>query len=286
MAIVLREAPRYLTPMFVLSKVLWPLVAPANLLIAAIGLGTILLWTRWRRAGRWLVTGAALVFWFLALFPVGAAMMDPLERRFPQPTQMPEKVAGIIVLGGAVNQAMTERWGQPSLNQHAERMTVFVALARRYPDARLIYSGGSGLLDRSVPPETRVAQRFFAEQGLDLSRVEFESESRNTYENALHTLSMAEPEPGDTWLLVTSAFHMPRSMACFRAAGWSIMPYPVDYITNYRGFWDISFRGISGMGSFNLALHEWAGIIAYRMMGWTHELFPAPAEPVVRQDGA
>jgi len=262
--------------MFVFSKIFWLAATPANLLLAAFGLGAVLLWTRWRRAGRWLVAGAALVLWLVALFPVGPALLDPLERRFPPPAALPEKVAGIVVLGGAVSQSLTAHWGQPSLNQHAERMTAFVALARRYPDARLIYSGGSGLLNRALPPETAVARAFFAEQGLDLARVGFEGESRNTHENALHTLRMAEPAPGEAWLLVTSAFHMPRAMASFRAAGWSPIPYPVDYVTIYRGFWDISLGVTSGLGAFNKAVHEWIGLAAYRLLGRTEELFPAP----------
>ncbi|MHA1113912.1 MAG: YdcF family protein [Alphaproteobacteria bacterium] len=263
--------------MFVFSKIFRLAATPANLLLVAFGLGAVLLWTRWRRAGRWLVAAAALALWAVALFPVGPALLAPLESRFPAPARLPDRLDGIVVLGGAVSQRLTAHWGQPSLNRHAERMTAFVALARRYPEARLFYTGGSGLLNRSLPAETVVARSFFAEQGLDLARIGFEGESRNTHENALFTLRMARPAPGEAWLLITSAFHMPRAVASFRAAGWPVIPYPVDYSTIYRGFWDVSLGVTSGLAMFNQAVHEWIGLSAYRLLGRTEEMFPAPA---------
>lgn len=259
---------------FVASKLLWGVLRPNTLALLLAVLGALLLW-RGRRFGRW--PALLGLGWFVAVFalPVAALLTLPLEERFPRPAP-PAQVTGIIVLGGAVEQQLTEAHGIPALNGAAERMTEAVALARRHPEARLVFTGGSSAVIAGGPSEADTARILFADLGLPPERLTFESESRNTWENATLTHRLVQPKPGETWLLVTSASHMPRAMGCFRAAGWSVTPWPVNYTTGRDPalWWNWPFP--TRLNQAEWALREWVGLVAYRLMGRTDALFPAP----------
>jgi uncharacterized SAM-binding protein YcdF (DUF218 family) len=258
--------------LFVLSKVLAPFAELDLLLLAMLILGLALGATRWRRGGRRIAVAATLLFLAIAALPMSDWALAPLEHRFPPPRQLPSRVDGIIALGGAIDPELTARYGIPSLNEHAERMTSFVALARRYPSAKLVFSAGSASIFPDHPAETDGARLLFAELGLDTSRVIFEDRSRNTYENAVFSKALAAPAPGETWLLVTSASHMPRSVGIFRAVNWPVVAFPVAYKTG--GPYEIKLAG--HLLRLDLALHEWIGLVAYRLLERTDALFPAP----------
>ena len=132
--------------------------------------GTILLWTSWPRAGRWILTVTMGFVVSLTLIPVGLLMTEVLENRFPIVKKISGRIDGIIVLGGSVNQFTTKYRGQPSLTSGAERMTEFIALAKQYPHAKLAFSGGSGKLLRQDVKEAETARLFFAQMGLDTRR--------------------------------------------------------------------------------------------------------------------
>ncbi len=260
---------------FDLSKLLAVFVGPGNLLLIALIVGAALLWARARRAGRIVVTLSVAGFLLIAVFPIGKFMLVPLENRFP-PATLPAKIDGIVVLGGEVNQRLSAARHIPILKGSAGRMTAFVALARRYPGAKLAFTGGSALLGRPDLTEAPVARAFFASQGLDTARIAFEDHSRNTWENAVDTKALMHPAPGETWLLITSADHMARAYGCFSRVGWKVVPYPVDYLTD--GSYDFApgFALAGGLARLDLALHEWVGLVVYRLMGYTDALFPAP----------
>ncbi|HYD32561.1 MAG TPA: YdcF family protein [Azospirillaceae bacterium] len=200
--------------------------------------------------------------------------MKPLESRF-SPPQLPERVDGIIVLGGAVAPTVSKGRGQPAVNQAAERLIEFAGLARHYPAARLVFTGGSGQLTHQDTPEVPVARTALERMGLDPARVLFEGESRNTWENALYSLDLVKPSEGEVWVLVTSAYHMPRSVGIFRRVGWRVVPYPVDYRTQLDPDFP-RFDLIWGMDLASDAIREWIGLAAYRLMGRTDSLFPKP----------
>ena len=181
-------------------------------------------------------------------------------------------VAGLIVLGGAVDPFTTAARGLPTLNSEAERMTEFVRLAKFYPAARLVFSGGSGSLHPASVSEAAVARLFFARQGVDTERVLFEDRSRNTYENVLLSEKLAKPKPGEVWLLVQSARDVPRAVGVFRKLGWPVIAVPVAYKTGRSGAAD--FTG--NLDLLNNSIHEWLGLVVYRLTGKTDELFPGP----------
>jgi len=262
--------------MFAFSKIVLFFLMPGVWVLVLLALGGALLWTPWRRAGRVLTSATILFLVLLSVFPIGEGMLATLEDRFPTVRTLAPPVDGIIVLGGAVQQFIARKRGQPALNRHAERMTEFVGLARRFPEARLVYSGGSGVLFGQDIKETETAREFFERIGLDPSRVIYEGNSRNTYESAVNTYRLLHPRAGERWVLVTSATHMPRAIGTFRKAGWSALPFPVDFQTMGVDHLDLYFDLRSALNDLHDALYEWAGLIAYRILGRTDALFPAP----------
>ncbi len=263
--------------MFVLSKVYLYLTNPGFFLPVLLVVGALLLKTRWRYAGRRLIGFTVGVILVLSVFPIGSWMIWALENRFPPVKQLVEPVAGIIVLGGIVNQFMTAARGQPSLGEGAERLTEFIALARRHPDARLVFTGGSGHVMRQDLKEADVARLFMDRIGFDSAPVIFESRSRNTLENAVFSRELLKPAPSDLWVLVTSARHMPRAVGVFRKAGWRIIAYPVDFGTYPDFRFSIGLNMASGVTRFGTALREWMGLLVYRMLGRIDDIFPGPA---------
>jgi uncharacterized SAM-binding protein YcdF (DUF218 family) len=263
---------------FILSKVFWMLVSPGNLLLLLLALGVGLLLAGRAQAGVWLTAGVTAAFLVLAVLPVGAWLVWPLETRFPRPEPLPEPVDGIVVLGGMVDPGLSHRRGDPVLYGTIERFTEFFALARQYPEARLVFTGGSGSLLEQEHREATVARALAERLGLPADRVLWERESRNTWENAVRAREVADPQPGETWLLVTSAFHMPRAVGAFRAAGWTVVPYPTDYRIDPAGLYRPGFSFADGLGALEAAAHEWIGLVAYSLTDRSSAVFPAPAE--------
>jgi uncharacterized SAM-binding protein YcdF (DUF218 family) len=271
--------PRYHAAMFfTLSKVLWTLVEPGNLLLIVLTTGVVLTITPWRRLGQGLIVLVTAAFLAIAIFPVGHLVIQGLENRFPQPT-LPEDITGVVVLGGMIDQFVSRERSQPAVGSAIERLTEFAKLARRYPDAKLVFSGGSGRLDNQDVKEAEQVEPFLASLGLDTSRVFFESDSRNTHENAELSRRAMQPQPGEIWVLVTSAAHMPRSVGAFRKAGWPVIAYPVDYSTVGDDDLEPTFRFTGGLASLGSALHEWLGLTFYYLTGRTSAWYPAPESP-------
>jgi uncharacterized SAM-binding protein YcdF (DUF218 family) len=262
---------------FYLSKILWFVADPGNLFLMVLAIGAILLWTRKARFGRGLIAVALLFALVIAVFPVGVTMLAMLEERFAKPDPMPERVAGIIVLGGALNQFIAKMRGDTAVEIAGGRLAEFVRLARRYPDAKLVFTGGSGSLRDQSVKEADYARPILRSWGLDTARVTFENRSRNTFENAEFSKSLVRPQPGENWMVITSAFHMPRAIGVFRRAGWNVLPVPVDYQTaGDKSFWQLKFRFRSGMNTFARGVHEWLGLSFYWLTGRTDTLLPAP----------
>lgn len=262
---------------FALSKVFWWLMAPTKIvLLAALG-GLILSWSRFARAGRWVMGFGVLSLAVMALSPLGAAMMKPLEDRFPFPGDAIEPPDVIVVLGGPMNEDMTKSRGPTAMTEAGVRMTAGVELARRFPNAKLVFTGGSADLYQDGDSEAVGAERLWLALGVPKERMMFESRSRNTHENAFMTRELVKPKPGDRWLLVTSAWHMPRSMGIFRRAGLSVTAYPVDYHT-LAGWQGLTARYgvIERLRQFEMGLREWIGLVVYRATNKTDAFFPAP----------
>jgi uncharacterized SAM-binding protein YcdF (DUF218 family) len=262
---------------FIVSKVLGFFALPSNLVMAVGIAGLLLLATRFARAGRRLIVTSIIALAVLGYSPIGNLLIIPLEQRFPPWDAARGAPDGIVVLGGAISPDVSTARNDVALNEAAERMTALVDLARRYPQARVIFSGGSPALFFSEAPEAEFAVRLLQSQGIPRERILVEDESRNTVENAVFSKRIAQPKSGERWLLVTSAYHMPRSMGVFRAADFAVEAYPVDWRT--RGLAD-AWRPFPTLGEglkrTDTAAREWIGLLAYRLTGQSSELLPRP----------
>ncbi len=254
--------------MFEFAKLMTPLLDPRTVLFVVLIGGTVLLWTPARRLGRRLVTLCVAVALLFVLVPIGPSLLHKLEHRFPR-TQLPAKVDGIIALGGDFSVTLAQEYGP--LSAASPRLMALADLSRRYPDARLVFTGGSG---RLIPGliEAELAPAILTALGLDATRVLYEGKSRNTRENAAFSQPLANPQPGEIWVVATSAAHVPRSVGAFRAVGWSVIPYPVDF----QAMSSQAFSVDGGLRDLTVAVREMAGLTYYYMRGWTDALFPAP----------
>jgi uncharacterized SAM-binding protein YcdF (DUF218 family) len=262
---------------FVLSKVLGFFTVPSNSIAVICALGVGLWLTGWPRAGRRTLISGILLLLLFGYSPVSNVLLLALTERFPAWQSDGREPDGIIVLGGAIDSEASAARNSLEIDQSAERIIAMLELARRFPNARIVFSGGSGNLIESSVPEAPIAGQLLERFGIARERVVLESASRTTDENAAMVRKLVSPKPGERWLLVTSAFHMPRSIAAFRLAGFEVEAYPVDWRT--RGWVDAAMPfGLlsAGLARTDLAFHEWVGLIAYRLTGRSSELFPSP----------
>jgi uncharacterized SAM-binding protein YcdF (DUF218 family) len=262
---------------FFVSKIFWYLVEPINFLLIVALLGVALGFGRFARLGRFLTAAAVILLAIAAFSPLGGLALRPLEDRFPIPGADLSAPTGIIVLGGALDEEITLARKSPALLAAASRLTGGFVLARRYPQARLVFTGGTASLRDPSLSEADGARDFWLSLGLPSERMTFETKSKNTWENAIFTRDLVQPKPNETWLLVTSAWHMPRSMGIFRRAGFNVTAYPVDFRTfgderDYR----FTYVALDELTDLDLALHEWIGLVAYHITGKTDAWFPAP----------
>ncbi len=267
---------------FYLAKALWFVLQPSTLIALLIGYGAILIWTGWARWGRRFVTFGAILLLVVGLSPLGNALIVPLENRFPRADlDQPPPPTGIIILGGAEDRLVGSARHAPTLNEAGERLLEGAILANRFPDAKIAFSGGdAGILYKS-DSEAEGAAALLTQLGVARDRLILESDARDTYENAVflkkELAAKGELDPSKRWLLITSAYHMPRSMGAFRQADFTVEPWPVDYRT--RGGADLMrpFDKVSeGLRRVDTAAREWVGLVAYWATGRTDALFPGP----------
>ena len=264
---------------FVLSKTLGFLLLPTNFLIGIGFVGAILMFTRFASLGRKLVMAAVLLLVICGLSPLGNLLLYPLEQRFPPWDASRGAPDGIIVLGGSIQADLSVAHGTPVVIGAPDRLIAAAALAHRYPNARILFTGGSAKLISNDAREADFAGAIFESLGIDKSRLIMERDSRNTLENAVFSKALVVPKEGERWLLVTSASHMPRSVGLFRKAGFAIEPYPVDWRVGGRGdIFNFTNIAIDGLGRTDVAVREWMGLIAYRVTGKIDELLPGPSK--------
>ncbi len=263
---------------FYSSKLAWLVLQPSALLPGLALLGILLLPTKWARVGRNLALTSITALLVLGFSPLGNILVLPLEERFPHGKIEPgASVDGIIILGGAIDNIIGNRRRSLATNEAAERIIEGARLARRWPRAKILYSGGSGHLLDTKTRESDLARALLHDLGVTPDRLIIENRSRNTFENAEQSKILADPKASERWLLVTSAFHMPRSMGCFRQVGFPVLPWPVDYRT---GGQDDIFRFFSkpseGLRRVDLVSREWVGLLAYWATGRIPTIWPGP----------
>jgi uncharacterized SAM-binding protein YcdF (DUF218 family) len=263
---------------FVLSKTIGIMLLPVNFMVGIGIVGAILLATRLARPGRRLMVTSAVLLAICGFSPLGNWLLYPLEQRFPPWDAARGAPDGIVVLGGGIDTDTSYAHGTAAFSASAGRVITAAALAHRYPNARIVYSGGNAnLVSDDASKEADYAVALFESLGISKDRILPERRSRNTFENAEFSKAIAAPKTGERWLLVTSAFHMPRSVGIFRKAGFAVEAYPADWrLAGRADLLKVSVISIEGLAHTELALREWMGLVAYRISGKTSELFPGP----------
>ena len=263
--------------LFIVSKIVGFVILPSNAIALLGALGLLLLWLSRKRAAFIALASSAIFLILFGLLPVANVMLLLLSERFPAWQADGREPDGIIVLGGAINSEASAARESLEVDASAERIFAMLDLARRYQKAKIVFSGGSGNLIQGSVAEAPFAGRLLEQFGLANGRVILENDSRTTAENAAETRRLVAPKPGERWLLVTSAFHMPRSVAAFRAVGFDIEAYPVDFRT---GGWDDALKPFdkisAGLARADVAAHEWIGLLGLRLTGRSSELLPSP----------
>lgn len=270
---------------YIVSKILFFVLQPSSVIALMLFAGVALLaWTSRRRLGLGLALGGLALLVVAGLTPLGNALVIPLEQRFPPLGRdaVADDVAGLIILGGAEDSWVTGPAAGLGLNEAAERFTEAARLALAHPRLKVVFTGGVGRLWGGGVSAAEPVREFLAELGVARERIVLEGVSRNTRENATLTAAVLGAKPGERWLLVTSAYHMPRAVGVFRRVGLDVVAFPVDFRT--RGNADLTrfFPSITaGLERVDLAAKEWIGLVGYRLAGYTDTLFPA-----VRMDQA
>jgi uncharacterized SAM-binding protein YcdF (DUF218 family) len=262
------------------SKIFWMIASPINLLLFAVLVGVLLGFGRHARFGRRLALTAILILIAAATLPLGVLLIAPLEDRFPLPPPDLPPPEGIIVLGGAIDNDVSTARQETVFDEGGERVTEAVVLAKRYPQARVVYTGGAASFTGAISTEALQGRKLMSQMGIAPDRVTIEDKSRNTDENARFTAAIVHPQPSQRWIVATSAFHMPRAMGVFEKAGFHPIAYPVAFRT--RGRWPddlrLTFEPTRNLRIFEIAVHEWIGLAAYWLSGRSDHLFPGPAD--------
>lgn len=249
---------------FILSKLFWQIFSPLTF-IAILMCGGFL--ARKYKGGR-IVLGTGISLLILCGFlPIGHNLLVYQENQYPVLSDPPAKVDGVIVLGAAIDFKKSLAWGQGQLNEHASRVTEMIFLMNHYPKAKIVFTGGNGKYEKSSSSESIELNKLLKHMGFDTSRIIYEGESRNTFENMNLSKNKVHPEDGEVWLLVTSAFHMQRSVDVFKSNGWDVIPYPAGYLTegNYKLI--PNFEVLNNMYKLQIAVKEMIGIMAYTLTG-------------------
>lgn len=249
-----------------MSEAVWWLLTPSSLVVVLLVLAYLAARARAGRLAGALMFLPVLLLLVLLLLPLDQYLATGLENRFPGPSSLPVSVEGIVVLGGSVDWRVTQDRDQLTLDDAGERMLAGLALARAYPEATLVFTG---LFADAVEDEWRgpSGARLLFEPELRGRQVRYLGAARSTYEEALLAIEQLRPTPGSTWLLVTSALHMPRAYLTFRTQGWTLVPYPVDYRTTERVSPRFEVRVGDRLAALDRVVREWGAYLVYRATG-------------------
>jgi len=251
-----------------ISKALSQLLLPPGLLIVLATVGLIGWKTRW---GRGLIAFSMLALWLLSIEPVRDVLLSPLENRYPAfqshsidlSTPINSKTTVIVLLGGGVEEKAPEYSGRDTLSRLAMMRTVYAAdLARR--TGLDVYTTGGAVLSETTEPEGVLMQRMLMRLGIFESRIHIESKANNTWENAANLRRILQGDGVHNIVLVTTAWHMPRSVRVFEQQGFNVTAAPCDYVVKRSAYdirswlprWNVMADSADG-------LHEYMGMLWY-----------------------
>ena len=267
---------------FTLSKAVWLFLQPSAFLMLLTLFGVVLHFFGIFRGGRFCLIIGSVGLLLIAFSPFGRQLMIPLEDRFPlwEEGRVNRNIAaptGIVVLGGTIEMHVSDARGVPSIVSGAERIIEAVKLAKRFPEMRIVLAGGPNTVFSTPTADAEIVKQLMVDMGVRPERLEIEGKSQNSWQNAVFSKQVANPKKKETWLLVTSAYHMPRAMGCFRQAGFPVTAFPVDYLTGgEKTRFDFFYYALDGITITDIAAKEWLGLLVYKLTERSSHFFPGP----------
>ena len=257
---------------FYLSKVLWLIINPLNILIFLFFLTILFSLLKKNKLTYFLLVLFIIFLVSFGIFPVGKYLIYKLEKNYHNSIILPDKVDGILILGGATNPFLSDEFNQINLNGSAERLIESVTLIKKYTNSKIIFAGGSGSINEPKMDHSRIAKLFFIQIGLDTDKIIFENKSRNTYENILFSKKIVKPKKNEKWILITSASHMNRAIFIGEKIDWIFTPYAVDFSQSKIIKFTPTIKILKNFNAMHQGSHEWIGLIAYYLMGRTSRI--------------
>jgi uncharacterized SAM-binding protein YcdF (DUF218 family) len=260
----------------ILTRVFWLVAQPLSLTMVFLLLAFLLGFRARRGWSRAFLVLASLMLFATTFTTFGYALITPLEDRFQRPAE-PARIDGIVVLGGAMDGEVNSVRNGFELNRSGDRYVEALRLALAHPEARILVAAGPAALALDQEREAYAAQRMFTAFGVAPGRIILDDNSRNTEENAQFAKELAGDMTGQTWVLVTSAFHMPRSVGLFRMAAFPVIPWPADYLASGAEGWRVKpDQPPENVAVASIALREWVGLMGYKIAGKIADWFPGP----------
>ena len=258
--------------MISLSKNIWLILGPINFLIILICIGLCLKLFKKKFSSNFFLILSFIYFCIIAVLPTGYYFLNKLESSFQSKKILESNIDGLLILGGPSSSNLSYIHQQVSFNEAGERLTESIKVIKNFKPKKIIFSGGSPsqTFDSS---HAYVAEKFFSEMGIETDNIIFEFKSRNTYENILFSMEIAQPKKEENWLIITSAFHMKRAIYIAEKLDWKFIPYPVDFRTGLLPYTKPSITFLRNINTFDLASHEIIGLISYYFLGRTDKIF-------------
>ena len=252
---------------FYLSKILWFFFNPFNLMLLLIFGGLLSHLFQKNILSKIFYSLSVIFFIISSVLPTGRFMLYSLEKNFHNQDTLPNEVEGVLILSGAIEGVLSIEYNTIHLNGNVERLIASIELINRYPKAEIIFSGGPAYVFNKKIIQADLAKEFFSKLGIDTHKIIFESKSRNTYDNIFFSRIIADPQLGEKWIVITSAFHMKRTLNIADKLKWNLIPYAVDFKQTKTFSWMPSINFLKNISIFQSAIHEWLGLIVYYLTG-------------------
>jgi len=257
---------------FYLSKFLWLIINPFNILIFLLLVTIFFLFLKKNKLMYFFLSLFLIVLVSFGIFPLGKFLIYKLEKNYHNEIILPDKVDGLLILGGATNPFLSDEYNQINLNDSVERLVESITLIKKYTEATIIFTGGSGSIHNPKMDHARIAKQFFVQVGLDTDKMIFENKSRNTYENILYSKNIVKPKKNEKWIVITSAFHMNRAIFIGEKNDWALIPYAVDFFQPKKFKYRPNLSLLNNFNQMQRGSHEWIGLMAYYLMGRTSRI--------------
>ena len=260
---------------FLMAKIFWFLFNPLNVFLFITSFTFIAFLFRLRIIKFIFLFTWTLLLLFIFIFPTGNYLIHILEKKYNQDTNLSnfEKIDGLLILGGSTDPYLSHIYNQIIFMGSAERLFESTRIIKQFPNAKVIFSGGSNKLINNNYTESDNAKQFFNEMDISQNKIIYENKSRNTFENIFLSKQISNYKKGEVWIVISSAYHLNRAILVAEKLDWKLLPYATDFQQPKKINFFPNFNLFSNLAAIQLASHEWVGLIAYYLMGRISKIY-------------